>query len=456
MARRTTFWPDTARMCASPERWKSVRTASDSRSSCPSTIPRSSAASFAGSPRASPTSARRRTRSSAPATPPRHAPGPPHPVHLQRRMRPAPPLERVELVERRDPPGEGHDLPHLGPGVARRREPGGPAAGHPEPSRPPALRGPPAARGRRRARRAPGPAPAPPRSPPSAGRASRAGDPRRAPRAGRRRTPLRPGPLPPPEGPALGGRGRGEEGRADRRHRRDRPEPQAGGEGEEDEVARMTAGGDHGRVSGWAAVRCAQLAQRAASHPHLLAQRGEALLSDPRDLAELLHRPEAAVLVAVLEDRGGHARADAVELVELLGARGVEVERLPLGRARPPPAAAAAPRSGTSTCRPSSSLAARLSAARSARRRAPPARRTASNTRAPAANRYTPGRRTAPATCTMSRAPPPPGLGHMDRRGGRRRVVAPQVARAQQHHDQQAERPQEQHVAGGVGHIPRR
>ena len=74
MASRTTFWPDTARMCASPERWKSVRTASDSRSSCPSTIPRSSAASFAGSPRASPTSARRRTRSSAPATPPRHAP----------------------------------------------------------------------------------------------------------------------------------------------------------------------------------------------------------------------------------------------------------------------------------------------------------------------------------------------------------------------------------------------
>ena len=38
-ASRITFGPDTARMCASPERWKSSRTSSVSRSSSPSTIP---------------------------------------------------------------------------------------------------------------------------------------------------------------------------------------------------------------------------------------------------------------------------------------------------------------------------------------------------------------------------------------------------------------------------------
>ena len=50
-------------------RWKSSRTSSLSRSSSPSTIPRSSAASGGASPRSSPASARRRTPSSAPATP---------------------------------------------------------------------------------------------------------------------------------------------------------------------------------------------------------------------------------------------------------------------------------------------------------------------------------------------------------------------------------------------------
>ena len=196
----------------------------------------------------------------------------------------------------------------------------------------------------------------------------------------------------------------------------------------------MAAGG------GEAQTACAEVGGEPASHPDLLAQRGEALLADPRDLAELLDRPEAAVLLAVLEDRGGHARADAVELVELLRARGVEVERLALGRrrGRPPAAALAlAPRSGTSTWRPSSSLAARFSADRSARRRAPPARRTASNTRDPAASRYTPGRRTAPATCTMSRALPPPSAsatwmgaaaGGGCRDGGSARPAAPPPA----------------------------
>ena len=60
----------------------------------------------------------------------------------------------------------------------------------------------------------------------------------------------------------------------------------------------------------------------------------------PGDLAELLDRAEAAVLLAVLEDRARHRRADAVELVELLGGRGVEVERDALGRLAAPAAAA--------------------------------------------------------------------------------------------------------------------
>jgi hypothetical protein len=43
---------------------------------------------------------------------------------------------------------------------------------------------------------------------------------------------------------------------------------------------------------GGGAVRAA----RAISHPHLLAQRGEADVADAGDLAELLDRAEAAVL----------------------------------------------------------------------------------------------------------------------------------------------------------------
>ena len=123
----------------------------------------------------------------------------------------------------------------------------------------------------------------------------------------------------------------------------------------------------------------------------------------PGHLAELLDAAEAAVLLAVVEDPLRDAGPDAVERVELLERRGVEVDRRrrgarraadratvaatarrgagrrppPTPAARPPPGTATA-RAGTSTCRPSSSLAARLTASRSARRAAPPARRSAS------------------------------------------------------------------------------
>ena len=161
------------------------------------------------------------------------------------------------------------------------------------------------------------------------------------------------------------------------------------------------------------------------SHPHLLAQGGEALLADPGDLAELLDGAEAAVLLAVLEDRGGHARADAVELVELLRGGGVEVE---WGHPRPASApAATAPRRGTSTWRPSSSLAARFRAERSARRRAPPARRTASTTRArrqPVDARPPDRARDVDGHPRRPSAPP-----HVDRRG--RRGLGDASSRAQ-------------------------
>ena len=237
-------------------------------------MPRSSAASFAGSPRASPTSARRRTRSSAPATPPRHAP--------VRRIRstssaacaPRRPWNASNLSSGATRPERTTSSPHVGPAVARRScEPGGPERAAHGAGPPPALRGPPAARGRRRARRARGPARAPPPSPPSAGRASRAGNPRRARRGERRRTPLRRGPLPrarrpSPRRPTTAARRAAPIVAAGET----RPEPQTGGEGEEDEVARMTAGGDEGGVQA-PERRSRPRGGGARSHPHLLPQR---------------------------------------------------------------------------------------------------------------------------------------------------------------------------------------
>ena len=61
--------------------------------------------------------------------------------------------------------------------------------------------------------------------------------------------------------------------------------------------------------------------------------------------------------------------------------------------------------SGTTTCWPSASGAARLIAFGSASAVGPPARSTASVTREPEAKRYTPGRPTAPATWTTASPP---------------------------------------------------
>ena len=62
-ARSITFWPLTARTCASPERLNSSRTESGMRSSSPRTKPRSSEAASGSVPRSSASSPRRRIAS---------------------------------------------------------------------------------------------------------------------------------------------------------------------------------------------------------------------------------------------------------------------------------------------------------------------------------------------------------------------------------------------------------
>src|SRR5262245_6417563 len=65
--------------------------------------------------------------------------------------------------------------------------------------------------------------------------------------------------------------------------------------------------------------------------------------------------------------------------------------------------APAAPRTGTTTCCPSASGAARFTPIRAARRVTPPAAATASATRDPVETLYRPGLRTAPTTSTTTR-----------------------------------------------------
>ncbi len=123
-------------MCASPERWKSSRTSCESRSSSPSTIPRSNAASGAAKPLSSPASALLRTPSSVPGHPAAPLAGPAEPRRLDRRVRIAPPLIGVREPQRPHRPAQRHDVPDSGrrtsaPAYARGRRLG------PEPERPP-------------------------------------------------------------------------------------------------------------------------------------------------------------------------------------------------------------------------------------------------------------------------------------------------------------------------------
>ena len=133
----------------------------------------------------------------------------------------------------------------------------------------------------------------------------------------------------------------------------------------------------------------------------------------PGTCAELLDRAEAAVLLAVLEDLLRGRRPDAGQRVELLERRGVEVDR----RRRCGPAPRAAPagaggraarrrraRRGTSDLAPVLELGGEVDARRGRPAGvAPPARADrVVDARARRAAGRRPGRRTAPATCTIT------------------------------------------------------
>ncbi len=122
-------------------------------------------------------------------------------------------------------------------------------------------------------------------------------------------------------------------------------------------------------------------------------QRLEARGTDPGDLAEVVDRVEAAVLGPPRDDARRERWPDAVEPVELLDRRRVEVDdrRSPRAPAAAGCTAPAAPRRGTVTISPSASRTARLSWLRSAVRSAPPARLSASRARLPAGRTSTPG-----------------------------------------------------------------
>ena len=178
-----------------------------------------------------------------------------------------------------------------------------------------------------------------------------------------------------------------------------------------------------------------------------LPERFEALLAYAVHVAQLRQRPEAAVHAAVLDDALRDRRPDAVELVELVEGRSREAQLRHARHARRPALsgaggarrgaadrAPAAPRKGTTTCWPSSSLAARLTPARSARRDGPPARSRASATRALSRNPHQPGaaHRTgdvdvdsragaAPRAACASAGGPRCGAIHTHRRGAARR-----------------------------------
>src|SRR5581483_10429642 len=80
----------------------------------------------------------------------------------------------------------------------------------------------------------------------------------------------------------------------------------------------------------YVAVHCKRTVGRAGggrSYPHPLAQGGQFGRADALDQQQLVHRPEAAVLLAEPDDGLGDGRADAGEGVELLSGGRVEVER---------------------------------------------------------------------------------------------------------------------------------
>ena len=122
MASSTTFWPDDREQVrearaleVGPHASRSAARPAPAPSRAAAPPPRAAARARARA------SARRRTRSSAPATPPRHAAGRPHPVDLERRMGAAPRLERVVLARAERPARATTPRPRRRPPATRRR-----------------------------------------------------------------------------------------------------------------------------------------------------------------------------------------------------------------------------------------------------------------------------------------------------------------------------------------------
>ncbi len=412
MASSSTFVPLTASRCASPEARNVPASARRSGRRGPAPCPPAARPRRAGRARANPASARRRTASSAPARPPRRSP-----VDRERRPRrtaASAPRRRwylVEGVRLVEPPATAR----TSPGAAAAAAPGcGPAPRAAAARRRPRTRAPTSAA--RRPARASG---VQQRRAHGARRPDRVAGRRPASIAARRAS----APAAPPSTRARrAARDAGPPGDAQRHERRPAPaEPrrpaaaqQPGHEGEEHDVPRVAR------------------ARLVRSRRDVVAQRFQRRRSDPGDLVELLDAREAALFRAVVEDALGGDRPDAVECVELLERRRVQVDRA--GRRRPRRPARRRPpgtRTGTTIWRPSSSSWARLTWCRSPRRVAPPARRSASVDPCARPQPIDAGPRTAPATCTTTWPPLAPRTAlELDRsRRGGRAVVSPRGTR---------------------------
>ena len=153
-----------------------------------------------------------------------------------------------------------------------------------------------------------------------------------------------------------------------------------------------------------ASRRCGTWARASLSRHHQLAKLLDGRRPDPGHSVQFLDRPKGAVLRSIVEDLLGGHRADPGQSVQLLERRRAQADGPGRAAVVAPAAGTPPPMTlrGTSTCCPSASGAARFRASRSAFGVAPPARSIASATREPSTKRYSPGRRTAPATSTMS------------------------------------------------------
>ena len=170
-----------------------------------------------------------------------------------------------------------------------------------------------------------------------------------------------------------------------------------------------------------------------SSQRHVGRQLGQGGLADAVDVEQLVDGGERAVLAAPGQDRLGGDRADVGQRLERHLVGGVDVDQggdrrgRPRSSSPPRPAGGATP---TRICSPSTSTRARLRSVRSTPARAPPAASSASTTREPASSTAMPGRRTLPATSTVTEPLPGPAEAEGVGRGRSRSPGRPPAAAA--------------------------